>query len=222
MKSNQAGAKSVSFLVVLSLLIAPVFAGLVAEFDGIDIIGNRATSSGSFKVRVSYEVYDGGAGYNPLGQTDEYQVAFTLTHLGPDESGEPDVNIGRFSVFTKLTASTDGGPNYDYTGAFVDADYANQTPSIGGIAPSDPIDPAVETFSDKVQYKFYDDYYDPKFAEGNISQLLVMTFDPTQMPLTDVLIEINGTAGQNIEGFGRINKIPAKFCLHFLRTLVQY
>ena len=157
--------KSVFVLAIIGFCMSTNgFAGLVSS-DSTELIGNLADPSkpGCFKIQVDYDIYDQGG---------DYKVTFQLTHLGSDGSGESVVDVGLFTVY-----------NGDYT-------------SIGsegaGVAP-DWIDP-LGTWSDRAVYYFDDGPpgFDSNFSDGEVSQLLFLTFDSAEIPQV-VNIEIDSS-----------------------------
>lgn len=206
---------------VLFLLIFTTnsFAALVSGSAGfVDIVGDLSDplTPGSFTVRVKYAVFDGGAGFNPLGNDGDgskFQVAFELEHLG--SGGEPPtLNVGRFTVFTHLE-NLASLPHYTIN--YDQATYIDQ--SIGGLAPIF-INESTTANTVGVQYYFMTllqvpllgpvevlDGNPPVAINNDFSQMMVMTFDPSEMPLEDILVEINGADG-NVHGDARITLIP--------------
>lgn len=180
--------KSIAYFLLISAFISNSFAGLV-QTDSVNILGDLADPAkpGSFLVQVDYQVYDGTDAGDLLGANGLYQAVFTLTHLGAGGTGEAVLNFGRFTVFT--------------------GDYTSISAVGTGVTPI-WIDP-VGTWTDRARYYFDSDAPDylPTFAEGDVSQQLVLTFDPLDMPQTDIIIEANGAA-YNMHADTTITLIP--------------
>ena len=202
--------------IAIALLVGVVFisnssAGLVTS-DTAYLIGNFTEDNapddykdkpGCFKVHVDYAVYDGNDEADPLGDNGLYQAVFKLTHLGSDGSGETVVKVGMFTVYSG-----------DYTSAVAVDQGGSPTPVLPNYIASKY---TPEALTDRAVYYFDDDApnYDSTFAVDDVSQLLVLTFDPTKMPQENIGIEIDSSV-YGIYGEGTVTLIPEPVTLLLL------
>lgn len=186
-------------LLIVGLFTSGSFAGLV-DSGSVDIVGDVSAPQGSFTVQVDYWLYNGAGTDDPLGQNGYYQATFQLTHNG-GTGEEPIPGVRTFTVFTELSGSA-STPHYDYD--CVSAGVVNQDPDIGGEAPL-----AGVKWDDKVEFWFTTTPSSgvSTFFEGDISQLLVVNFNSSSMPLENLLLEIDGDEN-GINGDVRIDMIP--------------
>ncbi len=173
----------VVFIVSISL-VSNASAGPVAGSSGtVNIIGNDpAHNTGSYKIHVVYSIYDGTSSNDPLGLTSNLQLAFTITNLGVDSTGEtPALSIGRFLVF----APSGSGTSVAFYKS-ISAVGSGTAPMTGGMKIK--ANPANEGF-----WAFEDSQQNPLFADGLTSQTLVLTAVPGSLNNKSVILEIDTT-----------------------------
>lgn len=153
--------------------------------------------TGSFRLEVAYEIYDGASATDPLGANGLPQVAFVLNHTGA--AGEnPARAFGRFSVFAP--DPSDVNPFYTsiqsvnpgFAGQFLIGPGGSELDPFGGIAPSSvDIDPPPGP-PNRGEFFFLTGLNEANFLPGQHSRLLVLTMDAADLP-TAVVIEADRT-----------------------------
>ncbi|OQY02951.1 MAG: hypothetical protein B6I25_08650 [Planctomycetales bacterium 4572_13] len=173
-------------LLIVGLCISNSFAGLVDGSTATATLSDRLehVTDGwvSFAVQVDYEVYDGTDGTDPLGSNGLYQAVFKLTHLGGVDSGDTAVNMWFFTVYSG-----------DYTSAVAVDQGGSPTPVLPNYIASKY---TPEVLTDRAEYYFDDDEpdFNGTFAEGDVSQLLILTFNPADMPQENITIEADSSS----------------------------
>jgi hypothetical protein len=172
----------------------------------VTIIGNDASNStGSFSVDVAYEVFNGQSATDPLGITNNFQIAFVLKHNGVGDE-LPALKLGRFTVFAPDPASTTVA--YYGVGATINPLSAGQfligpsgselDPFAGlGTSSTPNIDPP-PTGANRVRFLFQTGLqqanFPPDLSSGpQYSQLLVVAPAAGSTLPANVVIELNGT-----------------------------